>query len=441
MSKNFITIKASKSTYKIDFTTDTTDIWAIYSKFNGNITSVTLDNVSSYTIDGAAVTLPFEVELNRTYLIEIVKTNTSLAASITFNTSYIQFDEIQTLPDFGTSDYVYILGNDDDVATNRTLLKLDTDLLKPANSLGSGAWSVNPIVNTITLPELPGNGWWRFVLWLHDTTFLISGGNTSSNEKYFVLIDSDLDAITDLSGNQNVYTSFFKGYNYVLRKQFYNYIDNFVYFLDYHYGKFLKLDLNDNTMSELNILSISCYFGMYSPEKPQFNPYSKVFYSRGGAYDLENDVSSNAFSAYSNHIVFFNYIFNDCYTFASNDAQLIVKDDNNRDKIIMVASGTTTTGIYYKMSVDHKNRVVVQPGNGRFNIFRVNDDNKKKFLFTNSLGNTIDYTFLKDNIHLALTSSRIHLIDATDPEGTVQPDYNYLDLPVNCWSLYTNILI
>ena len=78
MSKNYIIVKASKSTYKIDFQTDTTDIWAIFSKFTGQIIDAELTNVDSYKIDGVTVTLPFTVEFDRTYLIEIVKTNPNL---------------------------------------------------------------------------------------------------------------------------------------------------------------------------------------------------------------------------------------------------------------------------------------------------------------------------------------------------------------------------
>lgn len=58
--------------YNVNFD-ETVTTYSFYSKTKGYITSIDTSNVDSYTIDGATVNLPFKVEADTTYEIEIVK--------------------------------------------------------------------------------------------------------------------------------------------------------------------------------------------------------------------------------------------------------------------------------------------------------------------------------------------------------------------------------
>jgi len=443
---NIVYLSKDASFYDIQFDTDTTDVWAIFSKFTGKIADVELTNIDSYKIDGVTVGLPFIVELDTTYLIEVVKTNPSLSASIKFEVSQTAFTENIDLPDFSkdTGDWDYLLGDNTDMATNRTLLKLDTDLLKPTNSLGGGLWSASPINTTLTLPLLPANGFWRFVMHLTHGKILVSGGNIGSKEKYFCLVDEDTDIITDLDGTVNTYSSFFTGSsNYLPRSQFYDYLHNLFYYIDNSYGNLNVLNLKDNTISEKLLSSALTYYLGSLPVKGQFNPYRRIFIKLGGSVDFEADNTSLSYHVYRSQYAFFNHIYNEVYIEPNNNTQLFIKNDKNRIKMYLNTVGTSITGTFGRMTIDHNNRVVTLFGSGQFAIYRINDANQKRFYLADKIGSEYDYVFLKDNIHCLLTDdySRIHLVDASDPNGTVKPDYNYYDLPVKCWSMASNRII
>jgi len=128
--------------------------WAFTQEGDGEIYDVVLTNIASYTIAGGAITLPYPVINGTSYSVSIVKTTTGQTASITFKTRRsINKTSSLSVPDFGQYDgrYLYVLLN------NNTVQKLDSQLLLPANYAGAGAWTVSPVVATITLPTLPNS--------------------------------------------------------------------------------------------------------------------------------------------------------------------------------------------------------------------------------------------------------------------------------------------
>lgn len=443
-----------KSTYKIEFDTDATSIWAILSKFNGNITSATLSNITSYTIDGVVEALPFEIELNQVYLIEVVKSDPLLEASITLSVENISFDEILKSIDFVTGDgrWGYLLGDNTDVTTNRTVLKYDIDLLVRSNFLGGGLWNVDPLSATITLPELPVNGWFSRLLYVKDDFMLVSGGNTASFDKYFCKLNLLTDAVTDLD-DVSGYSTKTGAYNGYPKTQLYDYVNSVVYFAyagditTVKYSDVSNLNLNTNVLNNDIQFPLTGLWGHY--RKANFDPHQENFFVRDLVFNVDNHAIYSYEYAYSYSGLYHNPFINKFYHYTKNDGRNLGQFDHrgNFETSEGVTSGVRSATV---TSYDKENnqfiqhtRVSVPSYKHHYRKYGVYSKGYYPIHHSPSEVSCLDAMYGKNYIHLAIwnTPTRLHMFDMNVDLSVDSAEFGYLDLPINCWSLYTNRLL
>lgn len=182
--------------------TENTLSWAFASESDGEVFDVSMVNVDSYTIQGAPVLVPFSVLAALTYNVGIVKTTAGQPASITFKVRReINKNTSISVPDFGihTGRWLYIL-----LDSGTQVLKLDSELLKPANYISDGAWTLSPIVETINLPTLPDGAVYtclQFVKNNGEEKIFIAGGVANSFRIYGSYIKVSDDSVWNLELN------------------------------------------------------------------------------------------------------------------------------------------------------------------------------------------------------------------------------------------------
>jgi len=438
------------SIYNIKFDTDSTDIWAIFSKFTGKITDAELTNIDSYKIDGVTVGLPFTVEFNTTYLIEVVKTNPSLSASIKFSVSPTAFTDDIDLPDFsiGTGNKIYGLSN-----SSNCVYVLNSDLLTFANTSGIGTWIINPIIQTISLPTLPVGSKWYTLTYVTGNKIVVSADNgINSKNKYFCYIDKD-DNLTDLAGNPNTYTALETGYQYgELLLNLYDYVNNIIYWSEYKYGLyFFGLNLNTNTIEI--ILNPICQFNYpfdrynvrnyFNPFKELFIDYCEIDIKNAKQYNMIN--GSKAIG----HKKGFNRKTGYYISYTNNTYSTLIELTENSKIINYYASAGASGGSdLFHININHNNNVVLMTAawTNNYSIHRINDLNTYSW--------TIQYPetgvtyqnngmFVKDNLHVLFRNGfkRLTCINDIDPVNTLHADFNYYDFPDIVDDIYVNRLL
>jgi len=430
--------KLGNMTYTIDFNENNTD-WGFYSKHFGNITKIETTNISSYTIDGAAVSLPLAVELNTTYLVKITKT-ASGTAQIILTITPSEYDELRQSINFniGNGKKTYAVSSVDD-----KIYKIDNTLFVPSNYVGAGVWSINPLELTITLPLLPSGGYWINNLYVYGKT-IVYGANTGNNDTYYSYINSD-DTVTDLNGNLNSFTTH-TGLTRKIQMVVYNYVDNIVYFSQYLWGsKWIMLDLNNNIFVNKSTLELA-YAHINYKSKKFFNFIKNTF-----AQIAEIDIINNRFGLHISidggirYSISYNRM-TGLYGIGSKNHISKLHFINQKGNIHSTLGNTSMAGGVLLATLDHLNNVYINCGGGnKFCIFRVDDLNYDSFI----LSNAIDLTAIRDgmyafnNLHLLLDDSfqRLHCIDTTNPSGTIQPDFAYYDFPTKVNGFYTNRLL
>lgn len=452
--KNFITVKKSGiiAIYTIHFTADSSsDTWAFFSKHSDNITNVETTNISSYTLDNSVISTPYALEVSRTYLIKIVKTDTNAISTISFTITLTDFTKLNSAVDFSIGNGHFTYGLD---AVNGLLYKVANTRLTLANTSGIGTWTVDPLDTTLTLPTLPAGSNWVKLNEVLNGKHIISGGNGStSKNKYFCYLQTN-GTITDLNGNLNTYSTFLSGRNYAgsVFASFYNYIDNTIHFLETSGGSNqFTIDLNTNTLSyygtnnEMNHFSVANYRC-----KNFFNPYKKEFCGIGYV-DLDKHRGSTLIMMngmrYKNS---FNR--NTGYTVCSqnNDyKRTYVLDQYSVSIRGMTAVGTGSASVVYNICLDHDKNVYV--GSTAYNYFvivRIDDLNYKAFTIQHPEGLSTYLTngmFAYGDLHLLMTSyvpsKRLYCIDTSDPNSGSAPDFNYYDFPSVVVDMHTNRLL
>lgn len=424
------------------------------SEHTGEIIEAELTNIDSYTINKVSEVLPYDIENKTTYIIDIIKTNPSLESKVKFIVGLHDYTELIPDIDFSLGDgrWTYLLG---DTTNLNTLYRYDNSLFTVVNYSGGGAWTVSPLVATINLPVLPANAYWNKVTFLKDGWLLISGAATSNNSKYFCKVSAltgTLDNITDLEGTPNAYTMLSGGSSYGINSIYYDYINNYVYLRTYPFFgtlSIIRLDLNNITLS----VPLDSYFNfLASPyfNKNYFNPYKQVFVK-----DAEWDFINNRSGLYINYNY---YMVSCCYNRVTNKyiksgyadyKNLYIFDEFGVVEGSYISVGGGNYPQTFVLTCDHENNVVVGlTSNNLYQITRISDDNKKGFLLTNPEASQVSildamYSKYTTDLHIGLSNKfgRIHLIDASDPEGTIQPDFGYLDLPGKCWAMTTNQIL
>lgn len=235
--------------YEIKFPAGSEDTWQFDVEGDGEIYSVETDNISSYSIDGNSISLPFSITNGNSYSISIIRNNTANDATITFKARRA-VDKIFTkiVPNYNVGDgrYLYALN-----ANGDTVYKLDTGLLSGTNYLGSGSFTISPIIATITLPTLPNSTKWGRMCYIVENgigkILLLSYNNGSigsAGNYYFskILPSGDVYNLNeDTLNGYSTYTNI-AIINISFYKIRYDYINNNVFFVSY-YGR--KMSLSD----------------------------------------------------------------------------------------------------------------------------------------------------------------------------------------------------
>jgi hypothetical protein len=445
--------KIGTSTYTINFDANGTQ-YGFYSKHFGNITSIETTNIDSYTIDGNPVSLPQAIELNTTYLIEIVK-STSETAQIVLTVQPSEYDELINKVDFTTGDgrYTYLLG---DTTANTTLLKYDNDLFTSANwNEGTETFTVNPLDATITLPTLPANGYWSRVLYVKDHYMLVSGGNLGNKDKYFCKIDIDTNIVTDLSVNINQYSQFTGGdQNMYMCTQIYDYVNNIVYYGTKKAASISKLNdvvnLNLNTFVFDDSVQFRKSAIWREERKVEFDPYQKNFFINDLILNVDNHAFYSYDYAYNTPKINFNHILNRVYHTDDSNARPFYEFDHKGNYISVEYPISGVTGAMFYTPPDKENnhfvhlcRVSIASYKHHFRKYGVQSYGYSPIYHTPAEVNCLDAMYGKNFTHLAIYegSQRLHLYDMNVDLSVESAEFGYLDLPVKCWSLYTTRIL
>ncbi len=442
--------------YTINFNANS-DVSAFYSKHAGNISKIETNNVTSYTINGAAETLPYSIALDKHYMFNIVKTSPG-TASLTITVKLDVYSETIELPDFtvGNGEWLYALG---DTTNLNTLYRYDSSKLESTNYAGAGTWTTSPLISTINLPVLPTNGYWSQMTYLKDGWMLIAGGNTANNQKYFCKVSTlsaNLDQITDLAGTVGVYTTLTTtstNYNRPYMN-IYDYINNKVYY--FSYGSFTTylvdawyyLDLSTNTVTKITpiIKSNSWNLAQYY-NKIYYNPYNNSFSFLDQTFCLnENKPIYNIAYSYINYKVYFNVRTKLYYLITENDRRRLSILDSEGNYIGLLAASGTNSGTAIGYSVDYDNNDFIQWVNFA-NIYIRRTFNAGGYYYTipdpeGASTYCTDFIALNNRLHIGLSSlfGRAFIIDMkTAP--TTSGYVGYINFPGKVWNIHTNKML
>ncbi len=420
--------------YKYNFENDNNSTWLLISKHDGYIINSETTNIQTIKINGSEITYPYAIDFNGFYLIEIERI-TSGVAELTFNLSVNDYSETNDLPNFseGNGFFTFAISQ-----TVNQLYIIDNRLLTLSNF--QSGWIEDPLT-IITLPNLPANGKWERAHYVNGDRFLMFGYNSVSKYKYFAFVSLN-GTVTDLEGMSNSYTAYLtivSGINYAAM---YDYItNNFYLTLDTYGNQGLSINLNTNRFSnQVNTLingSVK-YKYFFNPYKKCFLTGSEVYVTKPGMYlgttfNWINKTAINLKTA--NYIVpNLNYI---GYLYEKNQSGDLVQ--------LHTANPITVSGTGNIMA-DHENSTNVLTGaSNKFAIFKISELNNKSFALVNPLvsGTLYDGMFAHDQKHLILDAGfqRLHVIDASDPINTVQPDFAYYDYPTKVFGINTNRIL
>ena len=433
--------------YTINFNESETD-WGFVSKHAGNITTVQTTNISSYTIDKLAVTLPKAVVLDDTYTVQIVKTAPG-TAQIVFNVKLEVFSEISTI-NFtqGDGKKTYGLSN-----SSKCVYKVNNELLTLANSSGLGTWTVDPLETTIALPTLPTGGQWDRLIYVRSGKMLVMGSNpVNSANKYFCYINPD-DSVESLTGVLNSYSNLVSG-SYTKDRiyvSFYDYLNDYVYINDtvYEATNLKRLDLNTNLLYAQT--AVFSFRTDYAKEKVVFNPYRNSFIDLG---DVQITPSGEKYLTFINRNAqstkrWYNRKTKRYYDASYNSLSEL--DQYNNQIAILTASGVTSLGMTYNYSVDYDNNIAVVCSANAFGVFRLGSMNYGRFAIQSPDSVTSAITngmYAYGNLHvLSVGTGRIYTpytklqcIDVSYP-FLANPNFNYYTFPSTVVDIYTNRLL
>lgn len=86
----------------LKFAADGETSWIFNSDGDGEIYAIETSNITSYTINGSAVNLPFTLQNGKSYPFSVVKTNKNEVGKVTFKTRRgIEKKVTINVPDFG----------------------------------------------------------------------------------------------------------------------------------------------------------------------------------------------------------------------------------------------------------------------------------------------------------------------------------------------------
>lgn len=199
--------------YEINYSADGGLSWSFIAEGDAEIYAVESNNVASYTINGGAVSLPFDLANDVTYTVEIVKSTGGQVADITLKTRR-KIDKTKSfnVPDYSVYDgrYAYCL-----MESTGVINIVDTGLLVESNYSGAGAWITNPVISSFTMPSPPVDFSWRalcFVKLGNQNKLVVIAGKSGNLGVYGSIVQLDNgNAIYDLSettlnGITTVYT-------------------------------------------------------------------------------------------------------------------------------------------------------------------------------------------------------------------------------------------
>lgn len=210
--------------------------WAFTQEGDGEIYSITTTNVATLSIDGSSVSLPFSTPIavvdDKSYPVVITKINNGQTASVTIDARRANKKTVSiSVPDFGTYNrrYNFIL------RTGGIVEKTDFTLLHSSNYTGGGTFTINPIVQSITLPSTAIE--WQYCAWYIDRfgvekVMVVSCPNTNQSINACI-VDVATGAVTDLAGNANAFTNVVFGSTsgiWNITGHGYDYINNIIYF-------------------------------------------------------------------------------------------------------------------------------------------------------------------------------------------------------------------
>ncbi len=146
--------KSRNNNFTFNWEASDSGAWSFTAQDDGEIYADEKTNISSYTINGIAATLPYAIIKNNSYSIIPTKTTGGLIAELTLKTRRnVDKTFSISVPVFSiySGQYLYVLMN------NNEVWKYDCALLKPSNYVGAGVWTVDPKIATIVLPTLPNS--------------------------------------------------------------------------------------------------------------------------------------------------------------------------------------------------------------------------------------------------------------------------------------------
>jgi len=406
----------------LQFTANGETSWSFIAEGDGEIYAVESNNVASYTINGGAVSLPFSLINGDSYTVAITKTTAGQVADIQLKTRRAD-DKTNTInvPDLGAyvGDYIYALKDND------VLVKIDRTLFASTNYAGSGSWTTNPIVGSVTLPALSA-GNWNGCHFGNGKIICIGSESEGDNIYNFCLVDYQTLAVEDLDGNADQYTTIVLGaYGSGVFAASYNYIrDQLIFGTS---NGILILDLATKTLTPRGAGTAAfTIIGNSSQRKmPSFNPANETYALIGDL--LEKQLEGYAINLKDTSIRGAAYNTLDGYTYL-NDAGNRLKgyDANGKLKVARTVSSRGFRNVKY-ISGDRlvawnyvSNRYLIfSQVSGYTEIDYSTIDGYETNMFLDDIAIGGETVVMKNN----LTSLRLFVFDAASETYT-----GYLDL-------------
>lgn len=204
---------------------------------DGEIFKIDMTNISSVSIGGTIFSKSYPIAKGGSYYFVPVLINPVFPSTITI---YYR-KTVETMETINVTDIAGYPGNYLFILSNTKLRKLDTDLLKAGNYLGSGSWSDAPQIASKMLPTFTGGTgtYYNSMCFVKHAgvagKMLIVGRNVvpypsyNIGNYYYGFVDVADMSLTNLDGGNDTLTLLNAGQNIPIWGVFYDYVNEYCY--------------------------------------------------------------------------------------------------------------------------------------------------------------------------------------------------------------------
>lgn len=290
--------------YKMNFSASGETSCPFTAEADGEIYAVESNNVSSYTINGAPVSLPFLLTDGNSYTVSIIKTNVGQTADITFKSRRgTEKLTSQNVPFYRVFDKLYILSED----TGKVMV-VDPSMLSESNYQGAGVYTNSPLLTTIQLPALNVAHTYSIIFYneIDSIPYMyvvaphrVRVWGTNNVHVYVCRINCNTDSVESLEGTADSLTDIgglpYSIYDHIGMTNFsFDFVNNSIFYTGHNGWRYLNL----NTYSGNRCLGSDSprqFVGYYNPVDNRVKDYPSTVQIGDGRYILNESAASGVY--------------------------------------------------------------------------------------------------------------------------------------------------